>query len=77
MSITPVQDTQDAEEARTVCRRLRTKMYYVVGRQHVDLSVSSSTAQYWCALTTTVLGPDDVCSSPETCRSHRACFESD
>jgi hypothetical protein len=61
----------------SVCRRLRTKMYYVVGRDAVELRTSSSTAQYWCSLTTTVLGPDEVPCSPETCRSHRGCFETE
>ncbi len=60
-----------------VCRRLRTKMYYVVGREHVDLRVSSPTAQYWCAHTTTVMGPDDVPCSPEACQPHRGCFEAE
>ena len=32
-------------------------MYYVVGREHVNLRVSSPTAQYWCSHTTTVIGP--------------------
>ena len=41
-------------------------MYYVVGRDHVNLRVSSPTAQYWCSHTTTVMGPDDVPCSPET-----------
>ena len=40
-------------------------MYYVMGRDHVDLRESSPTAQYWCARTATVLGPDDVLR-PET-----------
>ena len=60
-----------------VCRRLRTKMYYVVGRDAVELRESSPTAQYWCALTTTVIGPDELPCSPETCGTHRGCFEAD
>ncbi len=58
-----------------VCKRLRSKMYYVMGREHVDLRVSSPNSQYWCARTATVLGPDDVYCSPEMCQAHRACFE--
>jgi hypothetical protein len=58
-----------------VCKRLRTKMYYVLGRDHVDLRVSAPSAQYWCARTATVMGPDDVCCSPEMCQSPRSCFE--
>jgi hypothetical protein len=50
-------------------------MYYVMGRDHVDLHESSPTAQYWCSLTATVLGPDEVWCSPEVCRSGRACFD--
>ena len=65
----------EAHEAVPVCKRLRTKMYYVVGREHVDLRESSPTAQYWCARTATVIGPDDVYCSPEACQPHRACFE--
>jgi hypothetical protein len=58
-----------------VCRHLRTKMYYVLGRDHVDLRVTSPTAQYWCAQTAVVLGPDDVYCSPESCQAHRGCFD--
>jgi len=50
-------------------------MYYVKGRDHEDLRRSGHEAQYWCAKTTTVLGPDDVYCSPEACRPGRACFE--
>ena len=59
------------------CCRLRTKMYYVMGREHVNMRVSSPTAQYWCSLTTTVMGPDDLPCSPESCRSHRGCFQTE
>ena len=58
-----------------VCRRLRTKMYYVVGRDHVDLTQDSPTAQYWCSRTATVMGPDDVFCAPAVCQPHRGCFE--
>ena len=37
-----------------VCRRLRTKMYYVMGREHVDMREASPTGQYWCSRTATV-----------------------
>ena len=58
-----------------VCRRLRTKMYYVLGRDRVDLTESSPTAQYWCSQTATVMGPDEVYCSPEACQPHRDCFQ--
>ena len=60
-----------------VCKRLRTKMYYVMGRDHLDLRVSSPNTQYWCSRTATVLGPDDVCCSPELCQASRGCFETE
>ena len=59
----------------SVCKQLRTKMYYVLGRDHIDLRVASPTASYWCAHTTVVLGPDDVYCSPGNCQAHRGCFE--
>ena len=66
---------ETAEAATLVCRRLRTKMYYVMGRDHVDLREASPTGQYWCSRTATVLGPDDVLCSPRVCQPHRACFD--
>jgi len=59
------------------CRRIRTKMYYVLGREAVDLRTSSPTSQYWCSRTATVIGPDDVCCSPELCGPARACYEAE
>lgn len=59
------------------CKRIRTKMYYVLGRSAVDLRKSSPTSQYWCSLTATVIGPDDVCCSPELCQPNRACYEAE
>ena len=67
------------DEVRDVppCKRLRTKMYYVMGRDHLDLVEGSPTAQYWCSRTTTVLGPDDIYCSPHSCQPHRGCFEAE
>ena len=59
------------------CKRIRTKMYYVLGRHAVDLRHSSPTSQYWCSRTATVIGPDDVCCSPELCQGNRACYEAE
>jgi len=83
MDSNPEANQKDPESPATapadtpVCRRLRTKMYYVVGREHVNLRESSPTAQYWCSLTATVIGPDDETCSPETCQPDRACFETE
>jgi len=58
-----------------VCAKLRTRMATILGRDHEDLKEPSPTAQYWCAATLTVLGPDDVYCSPRVCLPERACFE--
>ncbi len=60
-----------------VCRRLRTKIYYVIKREHVNLRISSPTAQYWCASTTTVMGPNNIPYSPKAYQPHRPCFETE
>jgi hypothetical protein len=71
-------EVREPEAAETpVCRRLRTKMYYVVGREHVNLRESSPTAQYWCSHTATVMGPDEEPCSPESCQPDRGCFETE
>ena len=74
---TPAASSADIEPDIIPCPRLRTKMYYVLGRQAVNLRTSSPTSQYWCSRTGTVIGPDDVCCSPELCGSNRACYEAD
>jgi hypothetical protein len=68
-------ETHETTAETPVCKRLRTRMYYIMGREHADLRTSSPNAQYWCSRTATVMGPDDVCCSPEMCQSHRGCFE--
>ena len=68
-------ETDETTAETPVCKRLRTRMYYIMGREHADLRRSSPNAQYWCSRTATVLGPDDVCCSPEMCQSQRGCFE--
>ena len=54
----------ETEAKVPVCKRLRTKMYYVMGRDHVDLRESSPTAQYWCSRTA-VCQPGRACFEPE------------
>lgn len=58
-----------------VCGRLRTKMYYVLGRFHNDTGESSSTSQYWCLNTMLPFGPDGSYACPEQCQAGRCCFE--
>lgn len=74
----PTNAASNETEPRVIpCSRIRTKMYYVLGRQAVDLTKSSPTSQYWCSRTATVIGPDDVCCSPELCAPNRACYEAE
>ncbi len=63
--------------ALPLCKRLRTKEYYVMGPEEVDLHEysSSSASSCWCARTLTILGPDDTLCAPGICRPGRACFE--
>lgn len=70
----PNETAKDATRNVHVCKRLRTKMYYVLGRDCIELREASPTAQYWCSLTATVLGPDEMYCSPNVCQPHRACF---
>ncbi len=80
MNDIPVPTNAASSETEVVvipCSRIRTKMYYVLGRQAVDLTKSSPTSQYWCSRTATVIGPDDVCCSPELCAPNRACYEAE
>ena len=80
MNETPVKTNAASSETEPPvipCRRIRTKMYYVLGRQAVDLTTSSPTSQYWCSRTATVIGPDDVCCSPELCAPNRGCYEAE
>ena len=74
---TPAAPGTTTEPEIIPCRRIRTKMYYVLGRSAVDLRTSSPTSQYWCSRTATVIGPDDVCCSPELCAPNRACYEAE
>ena len=63
------------ESAAPVCKRLRSRGFYLADPgegEHFEFSPESSC---WCSHTVTVLGPDDIVCSPEMCRPGRACFE--
>ena len=66
---------QQGREER--CRCLKTKMFYVAGNDSVNVSVPSTTAQYWCIQTMSQVGDDGGLVVPDHCNSSRACFESD
>jgi hypothetical protein len=58
-----------------VCKRLRSRAFYLArpeGADHFEFSPESSC---WCAHTVTILGPDDTLCSPEMCQPGRPCFE--
>jgi hypothetical protein len=65
------------EHVLPVCKCLRSKGFYLSGPRDVDLVEFSSTSSYWCAVTVTVLGPDDILCAPEACQPGRACFEAE
>jgi hypothetical protein len=58
-----------------LCRHIRTKMMYVMGRSELDLDIPSSTAQYTCLKTLSVIGPDGGVVSLLDCQAGRSCFE--
>ncbi len=58
-----------------ICKRLRTRMYYVLGHDHEDLWEESPSAVYWCSITGTALGPDTAYCAPSVCHLGRRCFE--
>jgi hypothetical protein len=64
-----------SSEPVELCRNLRTKMYYVMGRFHNESGESSSTAQYWCLLSMQSFGLDGSYACPEQCRIGRCCYE--
>ena len=68
-------EENETTRERKACRQLRTRSYYLYGRDHEDLYENAESVPYWCARTTTVLGPDDVYCAPSVCRAGRACFE--
>lgn len=52
------------EPAAKPAKRLRTKMYYLAGRDHVDFTEGSPSAQYWCALGVRTRQPPSKCYPP-------------
>jgi len=61
--------------ALQLCKHIRTKMMYVMGRSELDLSIPNSTAQYSCLKTLSVVGPDGGVVSLHDCQADRDCFE--
>jgi hypothetical protein len=63
------------QHALPVCKCLRSKGFYLAEPEKVEHFEFSPESSCWCARTVTVLGPDDILCSPETCQPGRACFE--
>ncbi|MBI3950120.1 MAG: hypothetical protein HY314_06665 [Acidobacteria bacterium] len=61
--------------ALQLCRHIRTKMMYVMGRAELDLEIPSSTAQYTCLKTLSVIGADGGVVHMDDCQPGRSCFE--
>jgi hypothetical protein len=64
-------------EDKPRCKQLRSRLEAILGRDGAASEDSVPNAQYWCAVTTTVLGPDAVYCSARACTSRRPCFEQD
>lgn len=65
----------EADLGADVCRHLRTKMFYVKGRDGCDLTTASTTAQYVCLRSHQVVGPDELPVCPGDCDAARGCYE--
>lgn len=67
--------TTDEMPTLTVCACIRTKMQYVTPEG--SWGKPSTTAQFWCLLTMSPVGPDEGPVRPEACQRGRTCFEED
>lgn len=63
------------ENAMPVCRRLRSRGFYLAESEGAEQYEFSPESSCWCAHTVTVLGPDDILCSLVTCQPNRNCFE--
>jgi hypothetical protein len=57
------------------CTQLRSRLEAILGREAALVEETVPNAQYWCARTMTVLGPDEVYCSARACTEARSCFE--
>jgi len=73
----PVDSSKSEQQpAPMVCGRLRAKGTPGMGYEH-GLSFDAgyvSTANFWCAATAGVVGPDDSYVHPHVCTATRICF---
>jgi hypothetical protein len=58
-----------------VCKRLRSRGFYLAEPDEAEHFEFSPESSCWCARTAIVLGPDDVLCSLDMCHPGRACFE--
>jgi hypothetical protein len=63
------------EHAMPVCRRLRSRGFYLAEPEEADRYEFSPESSCWCAETVTVLGPDDTLCAVDMCRPGRPCFD--
>jgi hypothetical protein len=59
------------------CAHLRSRLDSLLGREAAEAEDQVPVGQYWCAKTTTVLGPDEVYCSARSCTARRPCFEAE
>jgi hypothetical protein len=58
-----------------VCKRLRSRGFYLTEPDEVEHFEFSPESSCWCARTSIVLGPDDILCSADMCLPGRSCFE--
>jgi hypothetical protein len=63
------------ETSMPVCKRLRSRAFYLAEPEEVEHFEFSPESSLWCSRTVTVLGPDDILCSIEMCQPGRVCFE--
>ena len=64
-----------SEPADPVCKRLRSRGFYLAEPEAAEQFEFSPESSCWCARTAIVLGPDAVLCSPDMCHPGRPCFE--
>jgi hypothetical protein len=58
-----------------VCKRLRSRAFYLAEPEETEHFEFSPESSCWCARTVTILGPDDTLCSLVMCQPGRECYE--
>jgi hypothetical protein len=63
------------DSGMSVCKRLRSRAFYLAEPEEVEHFEFSPESSCWCARTVTILGPDDTLCSLDMCQPGRDCYE--